>query len=534
MSDATLETATQNDEKPPSSSPIVATLSASSLQLPTTSQQKLCTPSSGSATGNPRNKCALKPGYSLMSWVRLCNSGADLTGTGGRIEPVTREELAQHNRVDDAWVAIRGRVFNVTHYMDFHPGGVDELMRGVGRDATKLFEEIHAWVNYPQLLNKCYIGQLKDNASGASILAPPSSPANVLPRFDWTQTFDDLSFRFQTYRWSNPGVFVQHSAAEEPTKKLEIAVQVEEIWHGFGFELCREVLWPPKAVLTNPETGKIEVVFAKYMSGPWTKYGNHVGTVLGTLSELLKYEVHSREDFNHDSFQLNLQSLKQEVVLRVPIGSHVDIELPHNGEVLQRSYTPLPYSYLPGPNREPMATKNDVKFLIKYYEKGAVSKELHEISPGTLVKMTVPRGSFKLSELEKHRNILLLAAGSGITPMLSFIKPLLLREANRIERVHLMYFNKTIADIWQKNELKLLLKYDERFTCVHYTSEAGEEEQLQVGRIGEELLAPLFKEKDGERFSYALICGPTGFNTAAVDALTALKMKTEQIHVFQG
>jgi len=68
-----------------------------------------------------------------MSWIRLCNSGADLSGTGGRVVPVSRQELARHNKVDDAWMAIRGRVFNVTRYMDFHPGGVDELMRGVGK-----------------------------------------------------------------------------------------------------------------------------------------------------------------------------------------------------------------------------------------------------------------------------------------------------------------------------------------------------------------------------------------------------------------
>jgi len=41
-------------------------------------------------------------------------------------------------------VLIAGVVFNVTRYMDFHPGGVDELMRGVGKDATKLFENVRS------------------------------------------------------------------------------------------------------------------------------------------------------------------------------------------------------------------------------------------------------------------------------------------------------------------------------------------------------------------------------------------------------
>lgn len=32
--------------------------------------------------GNPRNKCALQPGHSLMDWIRLGASGKDLTGVG--------------------------------------------------------------------------------------------------------------------------------------------------------------------------------------------------------------------------------------------------------------------------------------------------------------------------------------------------------------------------------------------------------------------------------------------------------------------
>lgn len=30
--------------------------------------------------------------------------------------------------------------------MDFHPGGREQLMRGAGKDATKLFDEAHSWV----------------------------------------------------------------------------------------------------------------------------------------------------------------------------------------------------------------------------------------------------------------------------------------------------------------------------------------------------------------------------------------------------
>ncbi|KAH8384609.1 hypothetical protein KR093_002639 [Drosophila rubida] len=544
MSDSALKPPTLNDKKAPLKSPAVSTLSANTLQLPTTSQQKLSTgpsngASSGSATGNPRNKCALKPGFSLMSWVRLCNSGADLSGTGGRVVPVTRDELARHNRVDDAWMAIRGRVFNVTRYMDFHPGGVEELMRGVGRDATKLFDEVHAWVNYPQLLNKCYVGPLKENLAPrlqAEILRPPPAPVETVPRFDWIQQRSELTLCFYTRRLANPGLLIKRSTAEEAVKTLEIRVQLETRWHGFNFALSNAVLWPPKAVRTAAETGKVEVVLSKEVPEPWPTYGTHESKkldVLLTQEEQLEYEVQRCEHFNHDSFELSLQSVQQQVLLQLPVGYHLDIEVPHNGELLQRSYTPVPHCYLPS-NNDSVDDTNTLQFLIKYYEHGAVSSELHQLQPGANVKLSLPRGNFKLSSLEAHRNILLLAAGSGITPILSLLKPLLHRQSNRLERLHLLYFNKTIADIWLRHKLQLQQDSDERFSCTHYTSQAVEEQQLQAGRISQELLAPLFAEKSSECFSYVLICGPTGFNTAAVNSLTALSVKQSQVHVFQG
>lgn len=92
--------------------------------------------------GTTRNKVALAPGHSLMDWIRLGNSGSDLTGVGGKMLSISKSELAKHNKRTDAWLAIRGTVYNVTQYMDFHPGGVDELVRGIGTDATKLFSEV--------------------------------------------------------------------------------------------------------------------------------------------------------------------------------------------------------------------------------------------------------------------------------------------------------------------------------------------------------------------------------------------------------
>lgn len=47
--------------------------------------------------------------------------------------------LKQHNKRDDAWSAFDGKVYNITAYLPFHPGGEKELMRVAGRDGTQLF-----------------------------------------------------------------------------------------------------------------------------------------------------------------------------------------------------------------------------------------------------------------------------------------------------------------------------------------------------------------------------------------------------------
>jgi cytochrome-b5 reductase len=66
--------------------------------------------STSANTGNPRNKTALKPGRSLMDWIKLTNSSTDLSGTGNRLRDISPNELAQHNSKNDAWLAIRGSI----------------------------------------------------------------------------------------------------------------------------------------------------------------------------------------------------------------------------------------------------------------------------------------------------------------------------------------------------------------------------------------------------------------------------------------
>ncbi|GAO49291.1 hypothetical protein G7K_3443-t1 [Saitoella complicata NRRL Y-17804] len=105
----------------------------------------------------PRQKVVLTPGHSPLDWARLTLSGQNLRGVTS-FQKVTPSELKKHRRKDDAWMALNGKVYNVTAYLPFHPGGEQEVMRAAGRDGTKLYMNTHAWVNYDNLLKECLVG----------------------------------------------------------------------------------------------------------------------------------------------------------------------------------------------------------------------------------------------------------------------------------------------------------------------------------------------------------------------------------------
>ena len=72
---------------------------------------------------------------------------------------VTPSMLKQQNgrKGKDAWSSFQGKVYNITPYLPFHPGGKGELMQGAGKDCGKLFMETHPWVNI-DMLRECLVG----------------------------------------------------------------------------------------------------------------------------------------------------------------------------------------------------------------------------------------------------------------------------------------------------------------------------------------------------------------------------------------
>lgn len=103
-----------------------------------------------------------KKGGAQFQFMRIMQMDKDPAGLQGASAQrrITMDEVAQHSSSADIWMVLSGRVFNVTPYMDYHPGGKAELMRSAGTDGTALFREIHPWVSV-DMIDRLQVGILE-------------------------------------------------------------------------------------------------------------------------------------------------------------------------------------------------------------------------------------------------------------------------------------------------------------------------------------------------------------------------------------
>ena len=55
-----------------------------------------------------------------------------------------RDEVARHATASDCWVIIDDRVFDVTEFLEEHPGGKHVILSRAGTDATQAYDAVHS------------------------------------------------------------------------------------------------------------------------------------------------------------------------------------------------------------------------------------------------------------------------------------------------------------------------------------------------------------------------------------------------------
>jgi 3-ketosteroid 9alpha-monooxygenase subunit B len=171
------------------------------------------------------------------------------------------------------------------------------------------------------------------------------------------------------------------------------------------------------------------------------------------------------------------------------------------------------YSLCSSPHSDEALTVT-VKRTVDGYASNWLCDHAH---PGMRMHVLAPSGTFVPRTLDD--DFLLIAAGSGITPMMAICKSALSQGSGQVT---LVYANRDEGSVIFAKALRdLTSKYPDRFSVVHWLeSVQGLPSVAALAR----LMAPHTSRQ-------AFICGPGPFMRAAQDALESLKVPTKQVHV---
>jgi cytochrome b involved in lipid metabolism len=82
--------------------------------------------------------------------------------SGAPLPQFTMAEVAEHGTRADCWVVLDGRAYDVTKFIDAHPGGVGPVVNMAGKDATDVFDNYHAARVYKTMLTPYLVGEVTD------------------------------------------------------------------------------------------------------------------------------------------------------------------------------------------------------------------------------------------------------------------------------------------------------------------------------------------------------------------------------------
>jgi ring-1,2-phenylacetyl-CoA epoxidase subunit PaaE len=203
-------------------------------------------------------------------------------------------------------------------------------------------------------------------------------------------------------------------------------------------------------------------------------------------------------------------------------GQHVTLRARIGGEECRRSY-----SICSG------LDDGELRVAVKTVAGGRFSTFANrELRPGDPLDVMTPTGRFTVPlDPAAARTYLAVAAGSGITPILSITRSVLAREPG--SRVVLLYGNRTTGSILFKGELEDLKdRHLDRLTVLHVLSRETQDVPLLSGRIDAgKLDTVLERVLPAASIDHAFLCGPYGLIEAAGTALEAHGLPPERVHV---
>jgi ring-1,2-phenylacetyl-CoA epoxidase subunit PaaE len=203
-------------------------------------------------------------------------------------------------------------------------------------------------------------------------------------------------------------------------------------------------------------------------------------------------------------------------------GQYLTVRRRIGGEDLRRSY-----SICASPD------EGELRVGVRRVPGGVFSSWLHEaLREGDELEALAPQGKFVVPAGDgTRRHLLLVAGGSGITPMMAIARHMLAHEP--AARITLVYANRKSASTMFKEELEdLKNRYLARFSLFALFSRETVDSPLNAGRLDRAKMAALLATViDARGIAHAFVCGPHGMNDAVQAALTDAGVPLERIHI---
>lgn len=232
--------------------------------------------------------------------------------------------------------------------------------------------------------------------------------------------------------------------------------------------------------------------------------------------------VSAIEALTDDAVELTLavpDHLKDTFTYRA--GQHVTLRAIIDGSDIRRSYSICA-----------AAGRPDLRVGIRRLDGGVFSTwATTRLEVGATVEAMPPVGEFSLPAASGPRHVAAIAAGSGITPVLSIIATVL--ETEPKSTATLMLGNRTASSIMFLEALEGIKdRFTDRFHLVHILSREGHANPLLSGRIDADKLTDLFGTLiDEDSVDEWFLCGPYGMVETARVSLLQHQVDPGRVHV---
>ena len=201
-------------------------------------------------------------------------------------------------------------------------------------------------------------------------------------------------------------------------------------------------------------------------------------------------------------------------------GQYITIKIALEGKEIRRSY-----SICSSPESK------ELRIVVKEVENGLFSNyATKKLKEGDILEVSPPEGKFILQTATSHqRNYAAFVAGSGITPVMSMIKSVLLKETH--STFVLVYGNKTAKETIFILEIDTLLtQYPERF-FVKYVFSKKILGGAIFGRIDKSIVNLILKNKfKNTSFNSFYLCGPESMIEVVTNTLKDYGISASKIH----